>query len=77
MTLADSEAGRVDEWLARSDGWRRVNGHLLEIDAGPGEKIRLLRSAAAAEAPVADLDVVPPTLDELYAHFLNTREKAE
>ena len=77
VTLADSEAGRVDEWLARSDGWRRVNGHLLEIDAGPGEKIRLLRSAAAAEAPVADLDVVPPTLDELYAHFLNTREKAE
>ena len=77
VTLADSEADRVDEWLARSDGWRRVNGHLLEIDAGPGEKIRLLRRAAAAEAPVADLDVVPPTLDELYAHFLNTREKAE
>ena len=77
VTLADSETGKVDEWLARSDGWRRVNGHLLEIDAGPDEKIRLLRSAAAAEAPVADLDVVPPTLDELYAHFLSTQENSE
>ena len=77
VTLADSETGKVAEWVARSDGWRRVNGHLLEIDAGPDEKIRLLRSAAAAEAPVADLDVVPPTLDELYAHFLSTQENSE
>jgi len=77
ITLADATAGQVDEWMARSQGWRRVNGHLLEIDAGPGEKIELLRSAAAPGAPVADLDVTPPTLDELYAHFLSARENAE
>jgi Cu-processing system ATP-binding protein len=47
---------------------------MLEIDAGPGEKIAKLRSAASPGAPVADLDVVPPTLDELYAHFLGTPE---
>ena len=45
---------------------------MLEIDAGPDEKISLIRSAAAADAPIADLDIVPPTLDELYAHFLGS-----
>lgn len=73
IRLTDEASGRVDEW-ARSGGWRRVNGHMLEIDAAPGEKIAVLRSAAAADSPVADLDVVPPTLDELYAHFLDARE---
>lgn len=75
VTLAPGSAASVDEW-ARSRGWRRVNGHMLEIDAGPGEKIAVLRSAAAPDAPVADLDVVPPTLDELYAHFLETPESS-
>ena len=73
LRVKEDAADRVDEW-ARSSGWRRVNGHQLEIDAGPDEKIGLLRSAASADAPVADLDVVPPTLDELYAHFLGARE---
>lgn len=77
VKLADSEAGRVDDWTSRSGRWRRVNGHLLEIDAGPADKIALLRHAASAEPPVADLDVVPPTLDELYAHFLGAREKTQ
>lgn len=75
VRLADEATARVDEW-ARSGGWRRVNGHYLEIDAGPGEKIAVLRDAAAPGSPVADLDVVPPTLDELYAHFLDARETA-
>ena len=33
-------------------------------------KIELLRRATGEGAPVEDLDVIPPTLDELYAHFL-------
>jgi Cu-processing system ATP-binding protein len=74
VSLADCEAGRVDDWIGRTGAWKRVNGHMLEIDAGPGEKIALLRSAASSDAPVTDLDVVPPTLDELYAHFLGAGE---
>ena len=67
--------GTSDEWL-RGDGWRRVNGHQAEIDAGPGEKIQLLRSVASPGAPVEDIEVFPPSLDELYAHFLGSRESA-
>ncbi|MDN2565776.1 ABC transporter ATP-binding protein [Aquibium sp. A9E412] len=67
----------VDTW-ARAGGWRRINGRLMEVEAGPEEKIALLRSAASPDAPVADLDVIPPSLDELYAHFLSaSREISE
>jgi len=75
VTLTPEAAGRADQW-SRSGGWRRINGHMLEIEAGPGEKIAVLRSVAAPDAPVADVDVVPPTLDELYAHFLGTPESS-
>ena len=71
--VPDQPIETVDAW-ARAEGWRRVNGHQLEIDAGPGDKIAILRRAFSPDAPVADLDVVPPTLDELYAHFLDVRE---
>ncbi|RUM95452.1 ABC transporter ATP-binding protein [Pseudaminobacter arsenicus] len=74
VTLADSDAGSVDDWIGRTGAWKRINGHMLEIDAEPDAKISLLRSAASPDAPVIDLDVVPPTLDELYAHFLATGE---
>lgn len=48
-------------------GWRAVDGRMLEIDAAPEDKLGLVR--AAMHASIADLDVTPPTLDELYAHF--------
>ncbi|MCO5147619.1 MAG: ABC transporter ATP-binding protein [Aquamicrobium sp.] len=54
--------------------WREVNGHMLEIDAAPEDKVELLRAAVRAE--IADLDVTPPTLDELYAHFQDIEKEA-
>ncbi|MEW9835142.1 ABC transporter ATP-binding protein [Mesorhizobium marinum] len=60
----------------RRDGfqgsWRADNGRMLEIDAAPEEKVALVR--AAMGAAIADLDVVPPTLDELYAHFQDRQD---
>lgn len=52
-------------------GWRPINGKMLEIDAAPEDKMALVRSALGAA--VADLDVTPPTLDELYAHFQDSQ----
>ena len=49
---------------------------MVEIDATPRRQDRVLRRATGEGAPVEDLDVVPPTLDELYAHFLRSQEEA-
>lgn len=63
VRLAENAAPRLNG----SEGWRAINGRTLEIDAAPEEKLALLRSAVGEQ--IADLDVTPPTLDALYAHF--------
>ena len=68
--VADGKADTISNELPSAVGWRRVNGHTIEIDAAPEDKIALLQLVTTAGAPVVDVDVVPPSLDELYAHFL-------
>jgi Cu-processing system ATP-binding protein len=60
----------VSTWLSPGETWRQVNGHIVEIDAAPDRKIELLRRAMDAGASIEDVDVTPPTLDDIYAHFL-------
>jgi Cu-processing system ATP-binding protein len=61
-------------WVPDDAVCRRLNGHIVEIDAAPERKIDLLHRATAAGNAVEDVDVIPPTLDELYAHFLRRSE---
>ena len=76
MKVTESGLSRLHDWLGPVSDWRRINGHIVEVDAAPQEKIEILRRATSANAPVEDLDVIPPTLDELYAHFLRSQERA-
>jgi len=64
------------DWLGPVEGWRRLDGGCATEIACAGEaKMAVLRRLAdAGPGRVADLDVVPPTLDELYAHFLRSQE---
>jgi Cu-processing system ATP-binding protein len=77
ISLAKDEASIPQEWLSTLDGWRRVNGRVVEFDASGEDKIELLRRATQAGAPIDDIDVIPPTLDELYAHFLRGHEAGQ
>lgn len=76
LTIADRGFANLPNWLEPMGEWRRVNGRIVEIDASPENKIEVLRRATGEGAPVEDLDVVPPTLDMLYAHFLHSHEAA-
>ena len=67
-------SSEVLAWLPTSASCRRLNGHIVEIDAAPEQKIELLHRATAEGTSVEDLDVMPPSLDELYAHFLKSTE---
>lgn len=76
LTVPDLRPAAVPGWIRSVEKWRRIAGNVLEIDATPEDKMVLLRRATETGTPVQDVDVVPPTLDELYAHFLRTQEAA-
>ncbi len=75
LKVAGLAPGELPSWLPTSAPGRRLNGHIVEIDAAPDQKVELLRRATAAGSALEDFDVVPPNLDELYAHFLRQAEK--
>ena len=76
LRVAQGAAMSSRSWFGPLDGWRPVNGRIVEIDTSPDRKIELLRRASGQGSPFDDIDVVPPTLDELYAHFLLSQEAA-
>jgi Cu-processing system ATP-binding protein len=68
------EMETIRNWLGGVDKWRQLNGQVVEIDATSDRKIELLRRATDVGAPVKDVDVMQPTLDQIYAHFLRTQD---
>jgi Cu-processing system ATP-binding protein len=53
--------------------WRPLGGRLFELACPPGDSVAILRGlTAGASAPEA-LEVLPPSLDEIYADFLERK----
>ncbi|WP_407061913.1 ABC transporter ATP-binding protein [Brucella gallinifaecis] len=62
--------------------WQQLDTGAFETEAPGDGKMELIRHIIANNDNLTELDMVPPTLDELYAHFLNvgdalTKEAAE
>jgi Cu-processing system ATP-binding protein len=74
ISFSEAQISTLQSSFGTLDGWRQVNGHVIEIYATAERKIELVRRAMEVGAPISDVDVVPPTLDELYAHFLRGHE---
>lgn len=70
LTVSPSAVQRISDLVGPVSNLRRINGHVVEFDADPSEKIELIRRATGPDTPTEDVAVVPPTLDDLYAHFL-------
>lgn len=64
----------VPEWLGAAGAARPLGPGRYELSCAPEAKMELLRRVAA-DPRVADLDLLPPTLDELYSHFLRLRQE--
>ena len=69
------EGPRLSNLLSPVASCREINGHVLELEAAGAEKIEILRRATGSGSPAKDISVVPPTLDDLYAHFLRIQER--
>ncbi len=63
-----AQAGGADEVAAKLRGGR-INGVTVELICTPADKLARLGEVAALGALVKDLDVVPPSLDDIYDHF--------
>ena len=70
LKLTDSGVATTSAWLGSTANWRRLNGHTVEVDAFGDQKIEVLRRAVSVGPLVQDIEVAPPTFDELYTHFL-------
>lgn len=68
VRFADASTGTRRTFADRE--WSRLAGGLYEAPVAPGEKIALLQAVTSTGDAIADLSLVEPTLDDLYAHFL-------
>ena len=65
VTTPGEDAGSIAERL----GGQRVNGHGVELTCTQDEKMRHLGAITALGELVNDVEVFPPSLEDLYRHF--------
>ena len=63
-----ARADTADEVARRLSG-TRLNGTRVDITCGNNDKLNRLAEIASLGALIDDLEIVPPSLEELYAHF--------
>ncbi|MFY3682129.1 ABC transporter ATP-binding protein [Achromobacter xylosoxidans] len=69
LTLAEPQSGTL---LARP--WRRLDACRYELACQERDKVEAIRGIGAIAAPIADLDVQAPSLDDIYAHLLERED---
>jgi len=65
------------ETLAAQLGGSRVNGRSVEILCSADRKLERLNAIGALGAAVSDIDVTPPSLDDVYRHFSGAADQEE
>ncbi len=61
--------GGAADRIAAATGGQRMNGAVVELTCAPSEKVAMLTRITAFGADVADLDMTPPGLEDLYRHY--------
>ncbi|MFY2067346.1 ABC transporter ATP-binding protein [Achromobacter xylosoxidans] len=69
LTLAEPQSGTL---LARP--WRRLDPCRYELACQERDKVEAIRGIGAIAAPIADLDIQAPSLDDIYAHLLERED---
>jgi Cu-processing system ATP-binding protein len=75
LRVAGTEEGT--ETLISNLGGRAVNGRVIELACRQSEKMERLAAVNALGSLVADVEIIPPGLDDLYRHFSAETAKAE
>jgi len=76
ITLQDDHATLFPRIAGMAFEWHRMSARTFEIHCSEQEKVSAVRHVVDGTLSVADLEIIPPTLDDIYAHFLDA-EAAE
>jgi Cu-processing system ATP-binding protein len=67
----------VENWEGGRATWTSARHDMVETEVAMEDKVSLLQALTANPKDIAALHVMEPTLDDLYAHFLDTKRAAE
>jgi len=70
LKVTAGHAAGVAERLARLGEVQRVNGHGIDLSCPGASKMVVLRQIADLGELIDDVDVTPPRLDDIYAHYM-------
>jgi Cu-processing system ATP-binding protein len=76
IRLKVQAATETADALATQLGGRRVNGQAVELVCQPGEKIARLAQVTSFGESVRDIDVIPPSLEDVYRHYCGPENRA-
>ncbi|PWF21521.1 ABC transporter ATP-binding protein [Corticimicrobacter populi] len=74
VTIRVALAQPLADVAALPPQWQVAGPFMLELRCKPQEKVTALKNIWTLGAEIADIDVVQPGLDEMYAHFLRREE---
>ena len=69
LTVKDGGTQDVAQSLKSTAALARVNGRHVDLACGPGDKMAILHDIASLGDKIGDVEILPPTLDEVYNHF--------
>lgn len=61
--------GDATDTVARALGGKRLNGATVDLSFPPEQKLAQLAQVTALGDLIDDVDVIPPSLEDLYSHF--------
>jgi Cu-processing system ATP-binding protein len=70
LRVPDNGLPAFPDALAGVGAVRTINGHMIEITCRHHDKMAVLRRIVELPVAVDDLEIMLPTLDELYANFM-------
>lgn len=71
------QAASVAEALDGSARLTKVNDRSLDLTCLDGDKMPILRRIAGLGTPVTDVEILPPRLEDLYAHYTRAHDTRE
>lgn len=72
LTLANEKAASLLVSATLGAGWKRISPTVVEATCPESEKVKIIGMVASSPVPISDIDILSPSLDETYAHFLES-----